>query len=179
MNICNIRRTFELKPIRGWKTIYWLVDVHGVIIPGSWHKKNTFKMISEDCVEVLNWITKRKDQRLVLWTSSRPQEIEEIVLWLWSKYGIQVDDVNSNLECKGASYADFSFKPYFNILIDDKSGMEPEIDWLLVGKTLEDVTGDSIIKWNETKQKRLQDGVERIKKSLDDSIVFPKVITSP
>lgn len=128
MNLCNIKRTFELLPIRKWSTLYVLVDVHGVIIPGSWHDENEFKFISKDCVEVLQWFTKRKDFRIILWTSSKESEIEKITVWL-VKHGIMVDYVNENPECQAAPYADFSKKPYFNILIDDKAGFEPEKDW--------------------------------------------------
>ncbi len=129
MNICNIRRTFEMKPIRGWKRLYVLVDVHGVIIPGSFHRKNDLRFITEDCKEVLQWMTKREDFRIILWTSSRPSEIDTIVKWL-KRHKIEVDGLNTNLDTFPMNeYSDFSFKPYFNILIDDKAGFEPATDW--------------------------------------------------
>jgi len=139
MNLCNIRRTFvELRPKRNWNTIYWLVDVHGVIIPGSWRSENNYDVIAPECIEVLQWITNRKDQRLILWTSSMKDEINEIVVWLWRNYGINVDYVNENPEEKNTEYADFSLKPYFNVLIDDKAGFEPEKDWAAVKQELTD-----------------------------------------
>lgn len=128
MNLCNIKRTFELKPLRKWDTLYVLIDVHGVIIPGSWHKANDFRFISEDCLPVLQWFTKRKDIKLILWTSSYTSEIVGIIEWL-QKHGITVDYVNRNPECQNTTYADFEHKPYFNILIDDKAGFEPKTDW--------------------------------------------------
>ena len=111
MNLCNIKRTFELMPIRKWDTLYVLIDVHGVIIPSSWHRKNDFQFISPDCEEVLQWFSKRKDFRIILWTSSFPSEITELIGWL-GKHNIRMDDVNSNLECRNTEYADFSYKPY-------------------------------------------------------------------
>lgn len=136
MNLCNIKRTFvELRPKRKWDTIYWLVDVHGVIIPGSWHKLNEFRFISEDCVEVLRWISKRKDQRLILWTSSYFSELFKINKWLLD-HNIVLDYINDNPECQSTNYADFSKKPYFNILLDDKAGFEPEKDWKAVKQEL-------------------------------------------
>lgn len=139
MNICNIKRTFvELRPKRNWKTIYWLVDVHGVIIPGSWHRQNEFRFIVPEAKEVLQWISERNDQRLILWTSSYPKETESLVQWLADNW-ITVDWVNENPEEEHTEYADFSKKPYFNILIDDKAGMEPEKDWAVIKQELIDI----------------------------------------
>lgn len=125
----HIKNVFTvLRPKRGWKTIYWMVDVHGVIIPGSWHRENNFQFISQDCEEVLKWISDRDDQKLILWTSSYSSEVEKLGDWLFQR-GIVVDFVNINLDEKNTEYADFTYKPYFNILIDDKAGFDPESDW--------------------------------------------------
>lgn len=37
---------------------------------------------------------------------------------------------NENLEAENTIYGDYSKKPYFNILLEDKAGFEPEKDWL-------------------------------------------------
>lgn len=124
-----------LKPKRGWKTIYWLVDVHGCIIPGSWHKTNDFQFIDEWCPLVLRWISDNPDQKLILWTSSYATEGAHIIEWL-AKQGIHVDYYNRNPEEANTEYADFTHKPYFNILIDDKAGFDPETDWGVIRKTL-------------------------------------------
>ena len=139
MNLCNIKRTFvELRPKRKWKTIYWMVDVHGVIIPGSWHRENDFKFIHPDAAEVLKWITDRDDQRLILWTSSYQKEMVPLMTWLCYN-GIWPDHINENPEEEHTEYADFSKKPYFNILIDDKAGFEPETDWTAIKQELIDI----------------------------------------
>lgn len=128
MNLCNLKKTFEQKTTRNWDTLYVLLDVHGTIIPNSWHFKNDFRFISPDCQEVLQWFSNRKDFRLILWTSSHTDEIAKIIEWL-EEQGIIIDFVNANPECENTDYADFRKKPYFNILIDDKSGFSPETDW--------------------------------------------------
>ena len=139
MNLFNIRRTFvELRPIRKWKTIYWLIDVHGVIIPGSWKSGNEFRFISNDAIEVLQWISDRKDQKMILWTSSYAHEVVQLFRWL-SKYNILVDAWNNNPWEKNTEYADFREKPYFNILLDDKAGFSPETDWKLIKEELIDI----------------------------------------
>jgi len=128
MNLCNLRNSFRLKEERKWDTLYVLLDVHGVIIPGSLHGDNELKFISDACIEVLRWFSSRKDIRIILWTSSYTKEITKIIEWL-DKYNIEIDYVNFNPECINTAYADFRDKPYFNILIDDKSGFEPDKDW--------------------------------------------------
>lgn len=132
----HIKNVFTVyKPKRGWKTIYWLVDVHGVIIPGSWHKENDFQFIDNWCPRVLRWISEQPDHRLILWTSSYKEELNKLGDWLFSR-GITVDYINCNPEEKNTVYADFSFKPYFNILLDDKAGFDPKIDWQIIHNTL-------------------------------------------
>lgn len=48
-----------------------------------------------------------------------------------------LDDHNENPECGNTDYADFTTKPYFNILLDDKAGMEMNSDWSLVKSELQ------------------------------------------
>lgn len=168
----HIKNVFQVyRPKRGWKTIYWMVDVHGVIIPGSWHRENDFQFISKIAPIVLKWISDREDQRLILWTSSYSKEVEKIRDWLFSQ-GIVVDYVNVNPVEKNTAYADFTYKPYFNILLDDKSGMMPEYDWILVAKAIENSTGDKIIEWNDFNKNLLLDVVEKKKSELSDFVAF-------
>lgn len=128
MNLCNIKKTFEQKAARGWDTVYVLLDVHGTLIPGGFHNKRDFTFISDDCLEVLKWFSDRKDFRIIIWTSSCTVEAAETLEWL-EEHGIIVDYINHNPECRDTKTACFSQKPYFNILIDDKAGFEPEKDW--------------------------------------------------
>ena len=125
----------DLKPAKNWDTIYWLVDVHGVIIPGSFHRKNEFKFMHPDAKDVLQWITKRSHHKLILWSSSYKTEIDELKGWLF-EHGIKVDYVNENPAEEHSNYADFSKKPYFNILLDDKAGFDTLVYWTLIKEYL-------------------------------------------
>lgn len=125
----HIVRVFRvLRPEKNWDTIYWMIDVHGTIIPNNWHKEADFAFIRMECREVLRWISKRKDQRLILWTSSYKDEVSKLIGWLGTE-GVHVDYVDENPEEDNTTYADFSRKPYFNILIDDKAGFNPNFEW--------------------------------------------------
>lgn len=132
----HITKVFHVyKPQRKWTTIYWMVDVHGVIIPGSWHRENTFVFMNTFAEAVLRWISKEPDQRLILWTSSYKSETDALREWL-EKKEIHVDYINENPEEEHTTYADFSKKPYFNILLDDKAGFDPETDWEVIYQLL-------------------------------------------
>lgn len=135
MNLFNVRATFEQKVKRGWDTIYILIDVHGVLIPGSYHLKNDFTVYCPEELEVLEWFTNREDIKIILWTSSYASEVTDIMNWFGDK-GIFFDYVNENPECRHTQYADFSRKPYFNILFDDKAGFEPGSDWKAIKEEL-------------------------------------------
>lgn len=166
MNICNLEKTFGLKKERGWKTIYVLLDVHGTIIESSYHSGDNLQFIVPEIEDVLKWMSKREDFKIIIWTSSYPVEISRICNWLKEKR-IQVDSVNSNPFERDTDYASFKSKPYFNILIDDKSGFDPNIDWLLIGRELEVLTGDTVISWNPVLYERLNYGISDIKTKLN------------
>lgn len=137
MNLFNIKNTFKLKYIKNWDTIYILIDVHGVIIPNSLHG-NVYTFICNDCIEVLQWFSKRKDICIILWTSSYSGEIAALIDWL-AMYAIDIDYVNHNPQEKNTDKADFTYKPYYNILLDDKAGLEPLTDWAEIKKQLIDI----------------------------------------
>lgn len=172
MNTCNIRRTFAQKKERGWDTIYVLLDVHGTILHSTYAEGNKLEFISPACVPVLQWFTKRKDIKIILWTSSYPDEIAKVIDWL-KTYDIEIDFVNRNPECKNTKYADFATKPYFNIIIDDKAGMTPDVDWLFIARELEIVTGESIITWTPEKKRELSEKLSNMFYSLAALTVFP------
>lgn len=135
MNFLNLERTFKQAREKGWDTLYVLCDVHGVIIPSGTHKQNEFRFINPDAIEVLQWFSKRKDFRIILWSSSYADEMAALIDWL-AKHDIEIDFVNSNPECKDTDRACFTYKPYYNFLIDDRSGFEPEVDWRKIKEEL-------------------------------------------
>jgi len=51
----------------------------------------------------------------------------------WKKKKINFDFVNKNPSENNTSYADFSKKFYFNILLDDKAFFEPS-DWVEISE---------------------------------------------
>ena len=114
-----------------WFETYWVIDCHGVISKPDYRK--TIKKINyyKYAKETLQYITKnRPDIVLILFTSSYPDEIK-IYCDTMEKDGICFKYVNENPEISDAKgcYGCYDKKLYYNVLADDKSGFDPEIDW--------------------------------------------------
>ncbi len=65
---------------------------------------------------------------MFLYTCSWPTEIEKYQQ-LFKEYEIDFKYVNENPEVINNRLGYYSQKPYFNILLDDKSNFIPETDW--------------------------------------------------
>jgi hypothetical protein len=135
MNVFNIERAFKQAKEKKYPFVFWLVDLHDVIIEGKYNRMNEGREFFPDAALVLRWITRRKDQRLILWSSSHKDALDDIVKWLRLNH-IEVDYVNENPEVANSNLCDFSKKPYFQILLDDKAGFEGATDWTLIKEEL-------------------------------------------
>jgi len=137
MNLFNIRRTFEMQKARGWTETYWCIDLHGTIIPsGKGPDDNTdAEKFYPGALEVLQWLTRRKDIMMILWTSTPPSRLPNVLEFL-KFYSIRFDYINENPHALNTPRSDFSKKFYFSVLLDDRAGFEPGTDWLLIKKEL-------------------------------------------
>jgi hypothetical protein len=138
MNIFNIRRAFEQKREKGWKKLYWCVDLHDVVIEGKYNKFNEGAAIFPHAKEFFQWANKRKDMILILWTSSYEEALDKTLLRLGEE-GILFHFVNANPLEKNNSLCDFNKKFYFNILLDDKAGFDGATDWGLIINELKEI----------------------------------------
>lgn len=140
MNLFNIRRTFEMKREKQWPEIYWCIDLHGTIIPSGRNSddKTDAMTFYPGAKEVLQWISNRSDMFLILWTSTPRQRQTPIHEW-FLRNGIEVSFWNENPHAKDTPRGDFSKKFYFNILLDDRAGFEPETDWIAIKEELIDI----------------------------------------
>lgn len=121
------RKAFELIKKKNWDKMYVSVDIHETILKPTWSKELSNKFYDYSR-EVLRHLSNREDVCLILWTCSSPESIEEY-LELFSFHKINFTYVNCNPEVKSTYYADFNSKFYSNVLLDDKSGFDPE-EWL-------------------------------------------------
>lgn len=125
---------FEEKERKGWPEFYVFVDIHGTIVRPN-YEVDVPKDFYPHAQEVLQMISERKDMKLGLYTCSHQHQIDEYLNFFKSK-GIQFDMVNKNPEVKDNKYGNFSGKPYMNVLLEDKAGFNPKIDWKILKKYL-------------------------------------------
>lgn len=137
MNLFNIRRTFEMQKSRGWTETYWCIDLHGTIIPSGKDSSDPTDRheFYPGALEVLRWLSKREDIMLILWTSTPLDRLVETYEWLQSQW-IEFTYINQNPHAKSTPRSDFAHKFYFNVLLDDRAGFEPETDWLAIKQEL-------------------------------------------
>ena len=88
-----------------------------------------------NALKVLRMLSKKDQTKLILWTSSYPAPISKILDSL-EKEGVVFDFVNENRDCPNDKLCDFSKKPYFNIMLEDKAGFEGKSDWFLIEQEL-------------------------------------------
>lgn len=106
---------------------YIAIDLHGTIFRPSRNGVETFQYypMAKQCLKELS---KNPKVKLIIWSSSY---IEDICGYLnkFVESGINIDYINENPECKNSSYANFDYKFYFDIGIDDKFGFDALVDW--------------------------------------------------
>jgi len=133
MNVFNIKKTFEMKRANRWPEVYFCIDLHGTIIPsgkGSDDKTDEEKFYPY-ALEVLQWLSRRKDIFLILWTSTPADRLVSVKEFL--KFNsIKFDYFNENPHALNTPRSDFNKKFYFSVLLDDRAGFEPETDWKLI-----------------------------------------------
>lgn len=127
-----ITHAFEQKIIRKWDKLYWAIDLHETVIEGKYNRFNEGANIFPDAKEVLDYLYHSKSHKTMLWTSSWNDAVDDIL----KRYDLKFHYFNENPECPSTDLCNFSKKPYFNIMLDDKGGFEPETDWLEIKNTL-------------------------------------------
>jgi hypothetical protein len=124
-----INKQYEVAKSRGWDTMYWAVDLHGTLILADYKKMKAEDVVYyPEAMEVMQILTERPDVCLIMYTCSWPPEIKEYQKRFHAD-GIHFNWINCNPDVDGTEYGDYSKKPYFNVLLDDKAIFDPGEDW--------------------------------------------------
>ena len=128
MTFFNIKRAFKTARERNWDKIFVFIDLHDTNCPASYKKGENHSDFYPMAKESLQHMSQRKDVCIVLWTCSYEHELVGTLEWLKTN-GIKIEHINVNPEVENTSMGDFTHKQYMNIILDDKSGFEGDVDW--------------------------------------------------
>lgn len=133
MKTCSqlLNDQIDLMTKRNWKVIYVCVDWHDTIMPSTYSNNDYGEYnLYKHAEEVLKWMSDCPHIRLILFTSSYPDQKMDFMVNVYRRYGISFDYHNGNPEVQNTDTGDFSEKFYYNVLFDDKGGFDPQEDWL-------------------------------------------------
>lgn len=133
MNTKEVRalnRAINTKISRKWDCIYILVDLHSTVIKSNWSDSELPDQYYDYALDTLYLMTLDPGIKLILWTSSWERDYK-LYREHMATQGVIFDYVNENPNEKSNpdGYACFESKFYFNMILDDKAGFEPEVDW--------------------------------------------------
>lgn len=113
---------------KNWDKIYLAVNIHDTIVRGNYIENVLPTEFIGNAKVVLQYISKRKDIEMILYTCSHPDEIKKY-LQFFKKHDIHFKYVNENLDIPNNALGCYDKKLYFNVLLDDKSGFIAEKHW--------------------------------------------------
>lgn len=118
---------FHTMKTRGWEKIYVAIDIHETILKPTWTelRSNEYYPFAK---ETLQLMSQMPEIYLIQWSSSSVENNAFYKLE-FDADGIKFDHINGNPEVPSTDYADFDSKFYMNVLLDDKGGFQPNVDW--------------------------------------------------
>jgi len=132
-----IFKTYNIANKRKWNKICWAVDIHDVILESNYKAGDIPKTFLGNAKTVLQRLSLRRDTTLVLYTCSYPNEIIEYQKF-FKENDIIFKYVNENPDCPNTAFGNFDKKFYYNILLEDKAGFEPE-DWNEISNAMDEI----------------------------------------
>lgn len=128
-----IRRAFEKKARNDnwnkWPHLFVAVDLHDVIITGTYHKFNEGATFFPNAIKALKLMSDDPRFCLILYSSSYNEVAQVFMDRVKDEHGIIFKYFNENPECPSNDICDFSSKFYFDLFFDDKAGFEADHDW--------------------------------------------------
>jgi len=131
MIIDAIKRAYKTARERGWDSVYWAIDLHGVCFPSN-YARGSYEFIHDGVIHGLRAISLRPESKIILWSSAHPNEHADIIDFFQLEHGIRICYFNENPEIKSTATGNFEKKFYFSVLLDDKAGFDPHTDWQLI-----------------------------------------------
>lgn len=127
MVVDAIKKAYRIMEERGWDTIYWAIDLHGVCLKST-YVSSTHEWISDRAIDGLRMIAARPENKIILWSGVHEREKQPIID-MFSAKDIPVAAFNCNPFEDDTEAGSFVEKFYFSILLDDKAGFNYMTDW--------------------------------------------------
>lgn len=108
--------------------MYWAVDIHGTVLKPTYSDKGIATDFYPYAEQVLKMLSDNPDNVLIMFTSSKPSTIDNYG-YFFTDRGIKFKYANSNPEIQNVGHGWFTNKFYFNVMIEDKAGFDPDVDW--------------------------------------------------
>ncbi len=115
---------------KNYQEIYVFVDIHSTVSYPSYkdadHSVNYYPLAKE----ALQLLSTKKDVILIMY-SCTPMEVCTKQSKVFAEDDIFFKYINDNPEVTSAdsTYGCYEHKPFFNVLLDDKAGFDPAVDW--------------------------------------------------
>jgi hypothetical protein len=113
---------------RKWDSIYIAIDIHGVLCESTYSDEIT------PIENAFGALRKMEEEfpmiKKIIWSSTSEPQLSKIVK-VFADQGITFISKNENPEVPDDN---FKGKFYFNILLDDKAGFDPDVDWADIEK---------------------------------------------
>ncbi len=127
-----IERTHKWADDNNWPVVYWAVDLHGTVLKPSYERQGQ-NFAYPHALECLKAISANKNNVLIMFSSSWPDRLLEHredfrALGIDFKYINVNPEVQTNLKGHGYYFDKF----YFNVMLEDKAGFDPDSDWLAI-----------------------------------------------
>lgn len=109
---------------------YWAIDLHSTVLKPDYQSKDIAKEPYPYALEVLRILSESPDDTLIMFTSSKVDMTNKYKIFFLLR-GIAFKYLNSNPEVKTQpdGHGCFDDKFYFNVMLEDKAGFDPETDW--------------------------------------------------
>jgi hypothetical protein len=130
-----IQRAYKTMRERNWDTVYWAIDLHGVCLKSN-YDNGGYTWINDATVAGLLAISMRPESKIILWSSCHDHE-KQAIIDFFAQHGIKVAHFNTNPDEQNTKTGCFDQKFYFSVLLDDKAGFDPDVDWYGVINALE------------------------------------------
>lgn len=188
-----VKKAYEQAKSRGWSSIYWAIDLHGTLVKSN-YTSNSYEWINGDAKETLKLILSLPESHVIFWSSM--YSADQIVFLEWLEDQLELSEsilkyikFNANNNVENTATGCFDEKFYMSILIDDKAGFDPELEWAeiymylneerlcLLKSTTQNVSLYYSYDWNKYCDHKLNDsyhriGCQKITKEIDEELAL-------